>query len=42
MEMKAVLHIVDKPELFDNVKNTDRDPRTQSCWHLSFCTDLTP
>lgn len=27
--MKAVLHIVDEPELFDNVKNTERTPRTQ-------------
>lgn len=37
-----MLHIVDEPELFDNVKNTERSPRTQSCWHLSFCKDLTP
>lgn len=36
METKAVLHIVDEPELFDNVKNTERTPRTQSCWHLAF------
>lgn len=27
MAMKAVLHVVDKPELFDDVKNIERTPK---------------